>query len=94
MKPVFKYISKYPISCIFVAFITLILSCSEDSHSAYGGDSIAPGKVIVNSVENTPGGAVIRFSPPIDSDLLYIKENTETKMIFKKRLLCHLILIV
>ena len=73
MKPVFKYISKYPISCIFVAFITLILSCSEDSHSAYGGDSIAPGKVIVNSVENTPGGAVIRFTPPIDSDLLYIK---------------------
>ena len=50
MKPVFKYISKYPISCIFVTFITLILSCSEDSHSAYGGDSIAPGKVIVNSV--------------------------------------------
>ena len=73
MKTVFKYISKYPISCIFIAFITLILSCTEDSHSAYGGDSIAPGKVIVNSVENTPGGAVIRFTPPIDSDLLYIK---------------------
>ena len=27
----------------------------------------------MNSVENTPGGAVIRFTPPIDSDLLYVK---------------------
>ena len=58
---------------IYIICVCLLNSCSEDNHSAYGGDGIAPGKVIINSVENTPGGAVIRFIPPNDPDLLYIK---------------------
>ena len=71
----------------YIICICLLNSCSEDNHSAYGGDGIAPGKVIVNSVENKPGGAVIRFTPPNDSDLLYIKgkyydeNNTQKEVI-------------
>ena len=57
----------------YIVFVCLLNSCSEDNHSAYGGDGIAPGKVVINSVENTAGGAVIRFTPPNDPDLLYIK---------------------
>jgi len=71
----------------YILCVCLLNSCSEDNHSAYGGDGIAPGKVIVNSVENKPGGAVIRFTPPNDSDLLYIKgkyydeNNTQKEVI-------------
>jgi len=57
----------------YIICVCLLNSCSEDHHSAYGGDGIAPGKVVINSVENTAGGAVIRFTPPNDPDLLYIK---------------------
>ena len=57
----------------YIICVCLLNSCSEDTHSAYGGDGIAPGKVVINSVENTAGGAVIRFTPPNDPDLLYIK---------------------
>ena len=57
----------------YIICVCLLNSCSEDQHSAYGGDGIAPGKVVINSVENTAGGAVIRFTPPNDPDLLYIK---------------------
>jgi len=59
--------------CKYIVCVCLLNSCSEDNHSAYGGDGIAPGKVVINSVENTAGGAVIRFTPPNDPDLLYIK---------------------
>ena len=51
----------------------LIIGCTEEKHSAYGSDGSPPGSVIINSVENRPGGAIIRFTPPTDQDLLYIK---------------------
>ena len=73
MKQIINNLINNPISWIFISFLALIFSCTEDSHSANGGDSIPPGKVVVNSIENTPGGAVIRFTPPIDPDLLYVK---------------------
>ena len=53
--------------------ILLILGCTEEKHSAYGSDGNPPDSVIINSVENRPGGAIIRFTPPTDQDLLYIK---------------------
>ena len=53
--------------------ILLILGCTEEKHSAYGSDGNPPDSVIINSVENRPGGAIIRFTPPKDQDLLYIK---------------------
>ena len=63
------------IKSFYVIFSVLILiSCSEDPlHSANGSDGIAPGKVVVNNIENVSGGAVIKFTPPTDADLLYIK---------------------
>ena len=51
----------------------LIISCTEEEHSAYGSDKTPPGAVVINSVENRPGGAIIRFTPPTNQDLLYIK---------------------
>ena len=53
--------------------ILLILGCTEEEHSAYGSDGTPPGAVVINSVENRPGGAIIRFTPPTNQDLLYIK---------------------
>ena len=73
MKRILNYLIYNPINFIFIAFVTLVFSCTEESHSAYGGDSIAPGKVVVNSIENTAGGAIIKFTPPNDPDLLYVK---------------------
>jgi len=58
----------YSLTCIF-----LILGCTEEERTAYGSDGIPPDAVIINSVENTPGGAIIRFTPPTDQDLLYIR---------------------
>ncbi|MBT4996825.1 MAG: DUF4959 domain-containing protein, partial [Hellea sp.] len=58
----------YSLTCIF-----LILGCTEEERTAYGSDGIPPDAVIINSVENTPGGAIIRFIPPTDQDLLYIR---------------------
>jgi hypothetical protein len=63
------------ISAFCVLFLAIMLiNCSEDPlHSANGSDGIPPGKVTVNSIENIAGGAIIKFTPPTDEDLLYIK---------------------
>ena len=68
----------------FISFSILILGCNEDKHEPNGSDNIPPGKVVVNSIINRPGGAVIKFTPPTDLDLLYIKGkylNYQYKMI-------------
>ena len=58
--------------------IICIVACVDDSdHGPYGSDNIAPGKVIVNEVVNTAGGAAIYFTPPSDEDLLYVKAAYE-----------------
>lgn len=57
----------------FISFSILILGCTEDKHEPNGSDNIPPGKVVVNSIINRPGGAVINFTPPTDLDLLYVK---------------------
>ncbi len=57
----------------FISFSILILGCSEDKHEPNGSDNIPPGKVVINSIINRPGGAVIKFTPPTDLDLLYVK---------------------
>jgi hypothetical protein len=57
----------------FISFSILILGCNEDKHEPNGSDNISPGKVVINSIINRPGGAVIKFTPPTDLDLLYIK---------------------
>ena len=57
---------------IFYLLIILTSGCSEESHQAFGSDNNPPGKVSITSIENVPGGAIIKFTPPSDEDLLYI----------------------
>ena len=55
-----------------------MIACADDSqHGPYGSDNIDPGLVVVNEVVNTPGGAIIYFTPPSDEDLLYVKASFE-----------------
>lgn len=58
---------------IIISFSILIFGCTEDKHEPNGSDNIPPGKVVINSIINRPGGAVINFTPPTDLDLLYVK---------------------
>ena len=58
--------------CTVISTIILINCSEEPLHSANGSDGVAPGKVVVNSIENIAGGAIIRFTPPTDEDLLYM----------------------
>ena len=60
--------TRYLLICIL-----LILGCSEEERDAYGSDEIPPDAVEINSVENKPGGAIIKFTPPTNEDLLYIR---------------------
>ena len=54
-----------------LSLIILMIACVDDSqHGPYGSDNIDPGLVVVNEVVNTPGGAIIYFTPPTDEDLL------------------------
>ena len=63
---------KYYKLIIFV----LLLACVDDSaHGPYGSDNIPPGMVTIDDVINTPGGAIIYFTPPADDDLLYVKAS-------------------
>ncbi len=56
-----KHKIQFPASFIAAFSFFFILTCSED-----------PGQVV-----NTPGGAVIYFSPPSDEDLLYVRASFE-----------------
>lgn len=60
--------TRYLLICVI-----LILGCSEEERGAYGSDEIPPDAVEINSVENKPGGAIIKFTPPTNEDLLYIR---------------------
>ena len=63
---------KYYKLIIFV----FLLACVDDSaHGPYGSDNIPPGMVTIDDVVNTPGGAIIYFTPPTDEDLLYVKAS-------------------
>ena len=73
-----KLTYKVFINIILVLALMFIATCSEDAgHGPYGSDGIPPGKVTINEVVNTAGGAVIYFTPPSDEDLLYIKASFE-----------------
>lgn len=57
----------------FLLCTLLFLGCTEDERGAYGSDGVPPDPVVINAVENRPGGATIRFTAPANQDLLYIK---------------------
>ena len=57
-----KHKIQFPASFIAAFSFFFILTCSEDpGHGPHGSDGIPPGKVTINQVVNTPGGAVIYF---------------------------------
>ena len=59
-----------------ITIFILFLTCVDDSaHGPYGSDNTPPGVVEINEVVNTPGGAIIYFTPPNDEDLLYVKAS-------------------
>lgn len=72
---------------IFYVLILLVSGCSEESHQAYGSDNDPPGKVTITSIENVAGGAIIKFTPPSDEDLLYISGKYENEKGEKKQVI-------
>ena len=70
---------------VFYVMILLVYGCSEESHQAFGSDNDPPGKVTITSIENVAGGAIIKFTPPSDEDLLYIIGKYENEKGEKKQ---------
>lgn len=67
---------------IYLLIISAALfGCKEDEIRAPYGveDNTPPGDVSGIAIENIPGGAVIKYSVPDDSDLLYVKAVFESK---------------
>lgn len=56
-----------------VCFLLFLLGCKEDVKGPLFDDSIPPAPVTNVIIENGPGSAIIRFTPPADNDLLYVK---------------------
>jgi len=44
---------------IIISFSILIFGCTEDKHEPNGSDNIPPGKVVINSIINRPGGLLL-----------------------------------
>jgi hypothetical protein len=72
---------------VFYVLILLVYGCSEESHQAFGSDNDPPGKVTITSIENVAGGAIIKFTPPSDEDLLYISGKYENEKGEKKQVI-------
>ena len=54
-------------------FGLILVSCEEEPIGQQPLDSVPPGEVTNIESYSTPGGAVIKFTPPKDEDLLYVK---------------------
>lgn len=59
--------------------IIIFAGCSQDQNQPISKDDIAPGKIIEAEVTNIPGGAIIKYTPPADEDLLYIEAKYKLK---------------
>lgn len=69
-------------SAIFILTLIGFASCDKNDE----GDTTPPGKLVINGIVPTHGGAKIAFTLPADKDLLYVKaEYTTTvgKNVFK-----------
>lgn len=66
---------------IIIFLLTLICnSCKEEGRIDFIDDSIpAPGKVTNVVVHNKPGGAVLKYTLPLDKNLLYVRAEYEIK---------------
>ena len=65
-------IMKHRILAILSA-AALLVACTEDFIGQYPVDDVAPAPVSAVQVENLPGSAVISYSLPNETDLLYVK---------------------
>lgn len=54
-------------------FGLILASCEEEPIGQQPLDSVPPGEVTNVESYSTPGGAVIKYTPPKDEDLLYVK---------------------
>ena len=64
---------------IFIFLIIIAISCKEEPVGQQPLDNIAPGMVTDVRVENTPGGAILKYKLPEDEDLLYVKAVYQLK---------------
>ena len=56
------------------------ISCKEEGRIDFIDDSVtAPGKVTNVIVQNKPGGAVLKYTLPLDKNLLYVRAEYEIK---------------
>ena len=65
-------IMKHTIS-VFLSAAALLVACNEDFIGQYPVDNVAPAPVSDVRVENLPGSAMISYSLPNETDLLYVK---------------------
>ena len=63
---------KHTIS-VFLSAAALLVACNEDFIGQYPVDNVAPASVSDVRVENLPGSAMISYSLPNETDLLYVK---------------------
>src|SRR5689334_16754327 len=72
-----------PLVPLQLLLMLLIIGCKQDSIKPISDGGAAPGPVKNAHVQNTAGGAIISFTLPDASDLLYIKAEYDlhgTKM--------------
>lgn len=69
-----------------IIYITILLtsmlwiSCKEEGRIDFIDDAAtAPGQVTNVTVENKPGGAVLKYALPVDKNLLYVRAEYEIK---------------
>lgn len=62
---------------MLVVALLFTISCEEIEREPITKDSVAPGVVTAPIVQNIPGGAIITYSLPNETDLLYVKAEYE-----------------
>ncbi len=65
------------IDAILVVALLFTFSCQEIEREPLTRDSVAPGVVTAPVIQNIPGGAIITYSLPNETDLLYVKAEYE-----------------
>lgn len=66
---------------IIISLMSIVgISCKEEGRIDFIDDTApAPGQVTNVTVDNRPGGAVLRYTLPLDKNLLYIRAEYEIK---------------
>ncbi|HNZ67709.1 MAG: DUF4959 domain-containing protein [Prolixibacteraceae bacterium] len=65
------------INALLVLSLLIVFGCEEIEREPITKDSVPPGVITSLVVENIPGGAVITYALPKETDLLYVKAEYE-----------------